>query len=109
MHGMQVDVWAVGVCMYQWVCGELPFPGASAAEVFDSITSREAVLAPGAPCSPALADVITQACPHPSSVWADHFVSIRDKPFDGQHTHGLSNHLCLDFMILQICTFMSCL
>lgn len=63
---VQVDVWALGVCMFQWACGVLPFPGTTAAEVFDSISTCQATLPPGAPCSPALADVIAQA-PPPSS------------------------------------------
>lgn len=60
---VQVDVWALGVCMFQWACGVLPFPGTTAAEVFDSISTCQATLPPGAPCSPALADVIAQAPP----------------------------------------------
>lgn len=57
----KVDIWALGVCMFQWVCGVLPFTGATAAQMFDSVLSREAKLPANVTCSSALRDVIFQA------------------------------------------------
>ena len=55
----QVDVWALGVCIFQWVFGRLPFGGNSTSEVFDAIGSDAAVVLPdGVPCSLPLTAVI---------------------------------------------------
>lgn len=55
----QVDNWALGVCIYQWIFGRLPFSGASTSEVFSSICSQPLVLPPEIAVSDALADLIT--------------------------------------------------
>ncbi len=47
----EIDMWALGVCIYLWAYGCLPFEGASAFVIYDRIRSAELVLperAPGA-------------------------------------------------------------
>lgn len=55
----QVDIWSLGVCIYQWTFGQLPFTGKTTAEVFDSICSQALALPVDAACSAPLADFIT--------------------------------------------------
>ena len=61
--GAQVDNWALGVCIFQWIFGQLPFSGANTSEVFDSICKQPLVLPPGPPISNALADLISSVRP----------------------------------------------
>mmetsp|Transcript_120 Transcript_120/g.281 ORF Transcript_120/g.281 Transcript_120/m.281 type:complete len:475 (+) Transcript_120:58-1482(+) len=39
-NGFLIDVWAFGVCLYIFVCGNLPFWGDNADSVFDVITNK---------------------------------------------------------------------
>ena len=59
----QVDNWALGVCIYQWTFGKLPFSGCHTSGVFESICKQALVLPPDIPISDALADLITSASP----------------------------------------------
>lgn len=54
----KVDNWAVGVCIYQWTFGRLPFSGTSTSEVFDSISNQPLMLPPEIAISATLADLI---------------------------------------------------
>lgn len=56
---MQVDNWALGVCIYLWTFGRLPFSGASTSEVFDSICNQPLELPQDIAISDALASLIT--------------------------------------------------
>jgi hypothetical protein len=35
-----MDMWALGVCVYMWVFGELPFTGAAPFIIYDKIRSQ---------------------------------------------------------------------
>ncbi len=54
----KVDIWSLGVCIYQWTFGRLPFTGKTTAEVFDSICSQALAMPLDAACSAPLADFI---------------------------------------------------
>ena len=57
----QVDLWALGVCMYQWAFGRLPFVGMTVFETFAAITGTQAPDPPAqSAASPALRGVIKQ-------------------------------------------------
>jgi serine/threonine protein kinase len=61
LPGLQVDHWALGVCMYQWAYGRLPFSGGTVLETFAAISGTEPPDAPpDASASAALQDVIAQ-------------------------------------------------
>jgi serine/threonine protein kinase len=64
LYCVQVDNWALGVCIYQWVFGQLPFSGSNTSEVFESICKQSLVLPPEVHISNALADLITSVSPH---------------------------------------------
>lgn len=61
-----MDLWALGVCMYQWAFGRLPFVGATVFETLAAITGTQpADPPPESAASPALQGVIKQVrrCP----------------------------------------------
>lgn len=37
---LQMDVWALGVCIYMWAFGELPFTGAAPFIIYNKIRSE---------------------------------------------------------------------
>ena len=56
-----MDLWALGVCVYQWAFGQLPFRGSTVLETFAAISSAEPPDAPPeSSVSTALQDVIAQ-------------------------------------------------
>jgi serine/threonine protein kinase len=65
---IQVDNWALGVCIYQWTFGQLPFSGSNTSEVFDSICKQPLALPPEVAISDALANLITSASPNCASL-----------------------------------------
>jgi hypothetical protein len=55
-----VDLWALGVCMYQWSFGMLPFSGATLMDTFACISSAPLRIPGGHTASPPLVDAICQ-------------------------------------------------
>ncbi len=55
----QVDIWALGICIYQWTFGRLPFTGAHASDVFEAISSQPVELPTDMLCSAQLTDLLT--------------------------------------------------
>eukprot|EP01025_Chloroclados_australasicus_P025197 TRINITY_DN2517_c0_g2_i1.p1 TRINITY_DN2517_c0_g2~~TRINITY_DN2517_c0_g2_i1.p1 ORF type:complete len:719 (+),score=68.11 TRINITY_DN2517_c0_g2_i1:259-2415(+) len=57
----ELDMWALGVCVFQWIFGELPFKGFSPASVYEAIRSQEFQL----PNNPSLEQQVTQELQQP--------------------------------------------
>lgn len=55
-----MDLWALGVCMYQWSFGMLPFTGATLMDTFACISSAPLRIPAAHAVSPALVDAISQ-------------------------------------------------
>ncbi|KNC47363.1 AGC/AKT protein kinase [Thecamonas trahens ATCC 50062] len=62
-YGQAVDIWGLGVVMYQMITGELPFPASDRNELFNEILNNEVSLPDDV--SPAAADLIVHALPPP--------------------------------------------
>lgn len=55
----QLDMWALGVCLYLWVFGELPFKGSAPFVVYEHIRSQRLTLPDSPRISAQLTDLIT--------------------------------------------------
>lgn len=49
-----MDMWALGVCIYMWVFGCLPFTGVAPFIIYEKIRSQDVVLPPGSQVSRAV-------------------------------------------------------
>eukprot|EP00418_Pyrodinium_bahamense_P079416 CAMPEP_0179068150 /NCGR_PEP_ID=MMETSP0796-20121207/29857_1 /TAXON_ID=73915 /ORGANISM="Pyrodinium bahamense, Strain pbaha01" /LENGTH=693 /DNA_ID=CAMNT_0020765203 /DNA_START=15 /DNA_END=2096 /DNA_ORIENTATION=- len=45
-YGMQADIWALGVCLYEFMVGRLPFDGDKPVAIFKQVASSEPVWVP---------------------------------------------------------------
>ena len=43
---LQMDMWALGVCVYMWAYGKLPFTGAAPFVIYEKIRSQDVRLPP---------------------------------------------------------------
>ncbi len=48
-HGKMADVWSMGICLYQFVTGTVPFLADNSPEIFEKITNDEPVFPPDLP------------------------------------------------------------
>ena len=53
-------MWALGVCMYQWSFGSLPFSGVTLMDTFARISSAPLLIPAHHAASPPLVDAISQ-------------------------------------------------
>lgn len=57
----QMDMWALGVCIFMWMSGSLPFNGAAPFIIYDKIRSQDIQLPDGGTMSAQLQDFVMQA------------------------------------------------
>ncbi len=59
----QMDVWALGVCIYCWIFGHLPFVGQTILETFEAIKNDELTFNDSLECSEELRDLLCKVSP----------------------------------------------
>ena len=57
---LQMDVWALGVCIYCWIFGRLPFVGQTILETFEAIKQNELQFDIDVECSEELRDLLVK-------------------------------------------------
>ena len=57
---LQMDVWALGVCIYCWMFGRLPFVGQTILETFEAIKQNELQFDTDVDCSEELRDLLVK-------------------------------------------------
>lgn len=61
---MQMDVWALGVCIYCWTFGHLPFVGQTILQTFEAIKEHELNFDDSVECSEELRDLLAKVRHH---------------------------------------------
>jgi serine/threonine protein kinase len=65
----EMDMWALGVCIYIWVFGCLPFSGGAAFIIYEKIRAQDISM----PSAPDVSMTVAWLCRQPGGVWlVDH-------------------------------------